>query len=148
MRDAELKHARLAMLAAAGWPLSELASGALLRAAGTNGRAPSVFNGGLGDFPLVAVIFAAFAWIELQAKYVYQVGDGDFGFDPLGFAQSDGLVGSSIAAHLPHVGDMGDMRVAEIKNGRLAMLAITGFAVQEYVTGVPVVDQSPWFFGR
>ena len=29
MREAEVKHARLAMLAAAGWPLSELLDGPL-----------------------------------------------------------------------------------------------------------------------
>ena len=50
MREAELKHARLAMLAVAGWPLSELASGPLLQALGTNGRAPSLLNGALFGF--------------------------------------------------------------------------------------------------
>ena len=38
------------------------------------------------------------------------------------------------------------METAELKHGRAAMLAITGFAVQEFVTGVPVVDQTPIFF--
>merc|ERR1712232_1443330 len=41
---------------------------------------------------------------------------------------------------------MGWMQTAEIKNGRLAMLAITGFAIQEFATGVSVVDQYPIFF--
>jgi hypothetical protein len=39
-----------------------------------------------------------------------------------------------------------EMETAEIKNGRLAMMAITGFALQEFVYGNPVVDQSPLFF--
>ena len=39
-----------------------------------------------------------------------------------------------------------DMELAEIKNGRLAMLAITGFAVQEAIYGTPVVQQSYAFF--
>ena len=38
------------------------------------------------------------------------------------------------------------METAEIKNGRLAMLGITGFAFQEAVWGTPVVDQTPIFF--
>ena len=38
------------------------------------------------------------------------------------------------------------MELAEIKNGRLAMLAITGFAVQEAIYGTPVVQQSYAFF--
>lgn len=43
MRDAELKHARLAMLAAVGWPLAELINPWL---GASGGRAPSLFNGG------------------------------------------------------------------------------------------------------
>ena len=56
MLESELKPTRLAMLAAAGWPLAELASGPYLRVtADTNGRAPSLFNGHLAEFagPLV-----------------------------------------------------------------------------------------------
>merc|ERR1719248_336350 len=46
-REAEIKHARLAMLAAFGWPLSELTNfGGLLN---SDGRAPSILNGGLGQ---------------------------------------------------------------------------------------------------
>ena len=40
------------------------------------------------------------------------------------------------------------MQLAELKNGRLAMMAITGMAVQETVWGIPIVDQTPFFFGR
>ena len=39
-----------------------------------------------------------------------------------------------------------EMETAEIKNGRLAMLAITGYAFQEALYGTPVVDQTPIFF--
>jgi hypothetical protein len=35
---------------------------------------------------------------------------------------------------------------AEIKHGRLAMLAVTGFAVQEAIYGTPVIEQTPQFF--
>jgi len=54
---------------------------------------------------------------------------GDLGFDPLGLR-----------------GKREQMALCEIKHGRLAMLAITGFAVQEAIYGVPIVDQSPFFF--
>jgi hypothetical protein len=37
------------------------------------------------------------------------------------------------------------MKLAEIKNGRLAMLAITAFAIQEAVTKMGVVD-NPFLF--
>ena len=39
-----------------------------------------------------------------------------------------------------------DMGLAEIKHGRVAMLAVTGFAVQEAIYGSPVIAQTPWFF--
>merc|ERR1719231_444104 len=46
-REAEIKHARLAMLAAFGWPISEITNfGNLLT---NDGRAPSLLNGGLGE---------------------------------------------------------------------------------------------------
>lgn len=38
------------------------------------------------------------------------------------------------------------MQGAEIKHGRLAMIAITAFALQEFVSHVAVVDQTPFFF--
>ena len=41
-----------------------------------------------------------------------------------------------------------ELRANELFNGRLAMLAITGFAVQEFVWGKPVIEQTPLFFGR
>ena len=54
-REAEIRHARLAMLAAVGWPLSELFDGPLAGMLGAkpllleDGRVPSLLNGGLGD---------------------------------------------------------------------------------------------------
>jgi TRAP-type C4-dicarboxylate transport system substrate-binding protein len=38
------------------------------------------------------------------------------------------------------------MQLAEIKHGRLAMTAVGGFATQEYVTQLGVVDETPFFF--
>ena len=35
----------------------------------------------------------------------------------------------------------------QVKNGRMAMLAITAYAAQEYLSGMPVVQQTPFFFG-
>merc|ERR1740115_288842 len=53
-REAEVKHARLAMLAAAGWPISELFDKKLASVLGMipavddGNRVPSLLNGGLG----------------------------------------------------------------------------------------------------
>merc|ERR1719440_2759713 len=62
-REAEVKHARLAMLAAFGWPVSELTNfGNLLTG---DGRAPSLLNGGLGEINAIywaAVVGVAVYW--------------------------------------------------------------------------------------
>merc|ERR1719171_481058 len=50
-REAEIKHARLAMLAAFGWPASEILNfGNLLTG---DGRAPALLNGGLDKVNIV-----------------------------------------------------------------------------------------------
>jgi light-harvesting complex II chlorophyll a/b binding protein 4 len=153
MRDAELKHARLAMLAAAGWPMAELVNGPYLHsfaAGGLNGRAPSLFNGQLiENLPFVVLVFGGLAALEYTTKDT--VKGGDYGFDPLGFSTGK-IPGPWEGAgegrpHWPNVGDMEALKLAEIKNGRAAMMAITGFAVQEFFYGTPVVDQTPFFFG-
>ncbi|KAL1511568.1 hypothetical protein AB1Y20_006362 [Prymnesium parvum] len=123
-REAEVKHARLAMLAAFGWPASEIANfGHLLT---QDGRAPSLLNGGLGNVNGVywaAVVALAVYWESQGLDKQYGKKDdylpGMLGFDPLG-ADSEG------------------MRGAEITNGRVAMLAITLFALEEAITKAPI----------
>jgi hypothetical protein len=145
-REAEVKHARLAMLAAAGWPISELFDKKIALTLGLQpvvdsaDRVPSLLNGGLGKIsPIywIAVIAGA-AVIDLYGinksekagpNYI----PGDLGFDPLGVYPKEAE------------GQM-RMQLAEIKNGRLAMIAIFAFAVQEFVTKMGVVDQTPLFF--
>ena len=178
MREAEVKHARLAMMAAVGWPMSELLDAPLSKLLGlpyaleaTGGRAPSLFNGHLFEGPqavfllLVALATAglevgapsnirAQLWFCLashprpstrrsvapprsQLKTLDNVEGltpsgyvaGDLGFDPAGLMNA-----------------RDDMALAEIKHGRLAMLAVTGYAVQEFLYRTPVIEQSPQFF--
>lgn len=150
MREAEIKHARLAMLAAAGWPLAELWNGGLYS---TDGRAPSLFNGALfeGFTPVLFLAATAVAgFFELQQWSMWAEREnetwiekpkgppvpGDLGFDPLGVTFGEGAY------------RINELKVQEIKNGRLAMMAITGFAVQEFLYGTPVIAQTPFFFGR
>ena len=67
MREAEVRHARLAMLAAVGWPLAELLNPWL---SSTGGRAPSLFNGGLFDFPILPFFLLAMggaSYLEMQS---------------------------------------------------------------------------------
>ena len=161
MRESELKHARLAMLAAAGWPLAELYSSYGLHDHFTNGRAPSLFNGHLLDFlPFLVIFFGPIAYQEFanKGKNYYSDPQGEQVFDPMGLAGEqkpygafpfEAFMGKKTPIDgVPNAKDMEAMKVAEIKNGRLAMMAITGMAVQEFVWGNPVVEQTPFFFGR
>ncbi|KAJ1445446.1 chlorophyll a/b-binding protein domain-containing protein [Pelagophyceae sp. CCMP2097] len=136
-RSAELRHSRLAMLAVVGWPISELVQPKAAELAGLSNalasqtQAPSVLNGGLGNVPapfwLAAILGAAL--LEQRSLEFEKAGKlpGDLGFDPLGM-NSPKMAG------------------AEVTNGRVAMLAITGFAIQEAVYHASVVNETPFFF--
>ena len=164
MAESELKHGRLAMLAAAGWPIAELYSGDFLHGSGgTDGRAPSLFNGHLLDYlPALVIIFGPLAFLEFAARGkpdAERLGvGGDYGFDPMGLAGPQKPMGAFpfeafMGSKTPIDGvryakDMDALKLAEIKNGRVAMMAITGMAVQETLWGNPVVEQTPFFFGH
>lgn len=151
MREAEVKHGRLAMLAAVGWPLSELwhksiaATFNLDSILASNDRAPSLLNGGLSSvyasgMLMMSIIIAGY--LEGKAMNSGEVFwnankpegyvPGNFGFDPLNLYNSKG--------------NKMTMETAEIKNGRLAMIAITAYAFQEASTGLPVVVETPYLF--
>jgi len=146
MREAEVKHARLAMLAAAGWPLSELWDKKIAMMLdlpplldATTGRVPSVLNGGLGKVSPVywigclALAGACEAYGGVVASQQKGYFPGNFGFDPLGLYPKD-------------VEGQQQRQLSEIKHGRLAMIAITAFAAQEYVGHTAVVDHAAIFF--
>lgn len=148
-REAELRHGRLAMLAALAWPVQELVNPVLARVlrepdflSQIGGKSPSVLNGGLGLGPIPYTV-AAFALL-IAAVDVYsiklkkEVGEnwlpGDFGFDPLNVLGGASLEGKR------------DMQEKELNNGRLAMLAITAFVIEEAIFKAPIIALNPFFF--
>merc|ERR1719343_475712 len=144
MREAELKHARLAMLAAAGWPLSELWDKSLAEALNLPpllddaGRVPSLLNGGLGKVSFAywgAILLIGSAIDVYGLTKVNEKGyvPGNFKIDPLQVATKDNAISEW-------------MKLSEIKNGRLAMLAITAYAVLEFVQHKPVVESFNFLF--
>jgi len=155
MRDAELKHSRIAMLAAAGWPLSELWNKQIADIYfGGNSilvdgdRAPSLLNGVKPDdvndeYILGAAAFAALigSYFELTDKKVDPNNPGDKDWDPLKLKEFRSNLKLSDKENASF-----DMELAEIKHGRLAMLAIVSFALEEFITKVGVVDETPQFF--
>lgn len=143
-RDSELRHSRIAMLAAVGWPLAELFHKGLAGNFGlpsmltqSGDKVPSILNGGLDmTSPLFWVgVLSATAALEFLSTQKQNAGKDalDFGFDPLG------LGGKTEKQQF-------FMKEAEIFNGRLAMLAISGFAIQEALTNMAVINQTPIFF--
>jgi len=170
-REAELKHGRLAMLAALGWPMSEALDKPIAELIGltplltASGQAPSIFNGGLENIPPLyfPAVFVISGIIEAYATRIGkragfastlaalgaeeltgidldgdgQVGapklleddnylPGDLGFDPLKLYKGSDA-------------DKRSMQLKELNNGRLAMIAITGYAVSEYLSKAPVI---------
>lgn len=144
-REAEVKHGRLAMLAAAGWPLSEIVQPYLSATMGlpmmlaTGQKAPSLVNGGLDKinplFFMGIIIFSA--TVEATALRRTRDADyvpGDLGFDPLNlYTDRDERVKR-------------DLELKELNNGRLAMLAITYYVLQEFVTKASVTSSTPFLF--
>jgi hypothetical protein len=104
-----------------------------------NEKVPSVLNGGLEKtdlkFFLGALAFASF--LEAAAIHKRRVNPdyypGNLGFDPLEFMPKDDEAKKI-------------RQLAEIKNGRLAMIAISAFAFQEYVSNQAVINETPAFF--
>jgi len=152
MQEAEIRHARLAMLAVVGWPMSELLAPSWML---QDGCAPSVLNGvnPLSFLGIVAFLGAAGLFEyrtslrasqatpmgrmherDMSAVWKYGVA-GDYNFDPLNWYASCGD---------DFKGRKG-LRDVEISHGRVAMLGITYFAAWEALTGVPIVEDNMLF---
>lgn len=147
MREAEVKHSRIAMLAAVGWPLAEAIHTKLAfllhmkPLLNFGERVPSILNGGLEKVSPVywAATLAVAGGLELayESEKAQRSGDeqkvpeitGDYGFDPLSFYNGKSEVEKS------------RLVLSEIKHGRFAMMAVTFFAMQEAFTSVGVMPQ-------
>jgi hypothetical protein len=131
-REVEIKHCRVAMLAALGYPLAEVFHPLF----GGNVDTPSFIA--FQQTPLQtfwpAVVFLI-AIPEVFSVFTFQnpVGSqpwtirtdhmpGDLGWDPLGLKPTNPA-------------ELAEMQTKELNNGRLAMIAIAGMIVQEGVTG-------------
>mmetsp|Transcript_15351 Transcript_15351/g.38684 ORF Transcript_15351/g.38684 Transcript_15351/m.38684 type:complete len:272 (+) Transcript_15351:53-868(+) len=145
-REAEIKHARLAMLAAIGWPISELEDRGIAdyfnapSVLDDGDRVPSILNGGLEriDPRFWGFCLGMSAAIDLYgiSKARRESPDyfpGNLGFDPLNLFPPDREGREK-------------MKLAEIKHGRVAMLGVLAYVAEEYVTKMAVVDDTPILF--
>ena len=128
MRDAELKHGRICMLAFVGITAVDLGLRLPDTSKYTFSSIPSsymahdicVHNGSLGILLFIVSILEAigFNTIYEQARGSGRV-TGDFNFDPFGLSQ--------------YKASLFRYKEYEVSNGRLAMLAIAGIVAQLYI---------------
>ena len=131
-REAELKHGRLAMLAAVAYPAQEtlnpILSDALHMpdALASSGLSPSLVNGALSPATLVAFLgFAAAVELYKFNRVPLSIFPGDWGLRWTS-VRDDTL-------------QFRELMAGEVWNCRIAMLAVLGYVVQEGVTKMPVL---------
>uniref|UniRef100_A0A6S8DIV7 Plastid light harvesting protein n=1 Tax=Aureoumbra lagunensis TaxID=44058 RepID=A0A6S8DIV7_9STRA len=130
-REAELKHGRVAMLAALGFLVGEnfhpLFGGDIDVPSYIAFQATPLEN----FWPIVIAAVGWFEYINIEKFNVPGEGfwtlkpeyeNGDLGFDPLGLKPTDAA-------------ELSELQTKELQNGRLAMLGIAGMVAQELTTG-------------
>jgi len=131
LRESEIKHGRIAMLACLGVFVQTVVH--LPGEAYTEANPVDAFYK-VGPQPLLQIfLFIGFLENKLHdGKISYLDMDvskpGDFGFDPLKFGKDPA--------------NLETLKLKEIKNGRLAMCAIGGLLHQCFVSGSPIWDFS------
>ena len=150
LREAEVTHGRVAMLATVGFIAQERAHflfvepdkdiGPAIRHLDEVRQVSPAFFEGLGFVIGCAELYRSQrGWLNPSAN---GLGDyprllsqeyypGDIGFDPLGLKPQD-------------ADEFAEMATKELQHGRLAMLAIAGFVAQELVDGSPILDTDAW----
>jgi len=155
-REAELKHARLAMLAALAWPLAEVYEPELSQELGL----PDVLSGAGGQVlpqltgegfedqfveTFVAAVLFVGAFFELFGNNGKAKGSkpGDRNFDPVNlYDWRPKWADAVFPLKRPWMSE------AELKHGRLAMMAVLYDIVDEVNTGNPVVEDTEYLFHR
>ncbi len=130
LQESEIKHGRVAMLATAGFMVQQFVSFPMF--ADVHVDDSNMAPAAVGISAMLQIVL--FAGVEewrtnkgnITMETMFADTDrvpGDFGFDPMGQ-----LKGKSEA-------EIADMKLKEIKNGRLAMLAIGGMIHHNFIFG-------------
>merc|ERR1712025_1190915 len=139
LREAEIMHGRVAMMATIGYLIGEstptITYGMDVHHTIANNQIPEVPGTVLFPFFLAINIAealrASVGWVEPGMGNLFTLREsyypGDLGFDPLG------LKPSSAEA-------FANMQTKELNNGRLAMIAAAGMCVQEQVNGQGILE--------
>lgn len=125
LRESELKHGRVSMLACLGFMAQQFVTLPGMTHVDDSNLAPAT----VGASPMLQIVFGmgAVEWYTNNGKMTIEDMfedpkrvPGELGFDPLGYAKN---------------GMSAEMQLKEIKNGRLAMCAIGGMIAHNAVTG-------------
>ena len=101
-------------------------------------RVPSLLNGGLGKISPAYWIGCIGAAAIIDIFGTLRMKENNDDYLPGDFGLRFGYPGDEAGQKR--------MQLAEIKNGRLAMIAVFGFAIQEFVSKQGVIDETPLFF--
>jgi hypothetical protein len=139
LREAEIMHGRVAMMAAVGYLIGEstptITYGMDVHHTIANNQIPEVPGTVLFPFFLAINIAEALrastGWVEPGLGPLFTLREnyypGDIGFDPIGLKPKDAK-------------DFANMQTKELSNGRLAMLAAAGMCAQEQVNGQGILE--------
>jgi hypothetical protein len=139
LREAEIMHGRVAMMATIGYIIGEstptIAYGMDIHHTIANHQIPEVPGTALFPFFLAINIAEALrssrGWVEPGLGALFTLREnyypGDLQFDPLGLKPTDGK-------------EFADMQTKELNNGRLAMFAAAGMCVQEQINGQGILE--------
>ena len=128
-REAEIKHGRFAMLAAVAYPLQEnlhpiIATKLdLPNKLSSQNISPSLVNGNF-DMPSFVLFLALASFLEITKTSTTFPADYDW----------------RITKYDDETPEFFALQNGEIWNGRLAMIAVVGYVVQEFISKMPVIS--------
>jgi len=130
LREAEIKHGHICMLAFLGYVSVDLGLRIYPLPPGLEGvtaataHDASVAQGGFGQIFITIAFLEMGSWLGVSAMLQGSGREpGDFGFDPLGYLKGK------------NEEEVNEVKLQELKNGRLAMIAFGGIVTQSILTG-------------
>ena len=130
LREAEIKHCRVCMLAFAGFIFTDFYTLPGFEYTTLEAHDAGVANGSMSQLLLWIGLLEVVSAISINQMLLGSGREaGDYGFDPIGFSSDPKK--------------KADLQMKELANGRLAMFAFGGVVTQSVLTG----NSFPYLFG-